>query len=84
MKLLEGNMEDYHHDYGNKQRYFKTELHQNQKLLKKHHRLEIMFSTHISDNELYIVSIKNSYDSILKAKDLNRHFTKTYKWSIIT
>lgn len=33
MKLLEGNMEDYSHDYGNKQRYFKTELHQNQKLL---------------------------------------------------
>ena len=31
-----------------------------------------MFSTHVSDNELYIVSIKNSHDSILKAKDLNR------------
>ena len=44
----------------------------NQKLLKKHHRFEIMFSTHVSDNDLYIVSIKNSHDSILKAKDLNR------------
>ena len=41
----------------------------NQKLLKKHHMLDIMSSTHISDNELHIVSIKNSHDSILKAKD---------------
>ena len=53
-------MEDYHHDHGNKQRYFKIEWHQNQKpVLKKYHRLEKIFSTHISDNEVYIVSIKN-------------------------
>lgn len=56
----------------------------NQKLLKKHHMLDIMSSTHMSDNELHIVSTKNSHDSILKATDLSRHFTKTYKWSIIT
>jgi len=31
MKLLEGNMEDYHHDHGNKQRHFKTELYQKSK-----------------------------------------------------
>ena len=31
MKLLEGNMEDYHHDHWNKQRHFKTELYQKSK-----------------------------------------------------